>query len=362
MELVHEFVGIGPHGIHHVPHAGEVVGQPGHLSPVAEDAHRPCQSAVFIQGQAVSQHPHVLEGLHAHVVLRPPGAQNAVQGGRGVDGVEGAAHGGLRRQGEHLGCGGVEKDDTPFPVDGQNPLLQGLQNVLPLVEAPGEGVWFVAHQGALDAPGQPQGQQGPHCRRQRTDGRQAQGGGQRHMGQAAQVEPHGHKADYRPGFVPDGGVGRVVGAHWTAVVKGIGLRPCQGAGLGGASVAAADKAAVWRIAEHAFRVSHQNQIDIRGAGGGRVQKVGQLVCGYLPQQGLPHEGHLGENGCGVKQILVQGLPLGPQGDVEGAGQGKGHRDGDDNQAQPHELGADGTPGLVGHGQCASFFPVGISIR
>ena len=83
--------------------------------------------------------------------------------------MEGAAHGGLRRQGEHLGCGGVEKDDTPFPVDGQNPLLQGLQNVLPLVEAPGEGVWFVAHQGALDAPGQPQGQQGPHCRRQRTD-------------------------------------------------------------------------------------------------------------------------------------------------------------------------------------------------
>ena len=60
--------------------------------------------------------------------------------------MEGAAHGGLRRQGEHLGCGGVEKDDTPFPVDGQNPLLQGLQNVLPLVEAPGEGVWFVAHQ------------------------------------------------------------------------------------------------------------------------------------------------------------------------------------------------------------------------
>ena len=104
-------------------------------------------------------------------------------------GVEGAAHGGLRRQGRASGCGGVEKKMHMPSRSMADPPLQDASECPPAGGSAGRGVWFVAHQGTLDAPGQPQSQQGPHCRRQRADGRQAQGDGQRHMGQAAGEPP-----------------------------------------------------------------------------------------------------------------------------------------------------------------------------
>ena len=39
MEFIEKFVGIGPHGVHHMAYAGEIVGHAGELGSVAEDAH-----------------------------------------------------------------------------------------------------------------------------------------------------------------------------------------------------------------------------------------------------------------------------------------------------------------------------------
>ena len=118
MELVHKFMGIGPHGVHHVPHPGEVVGQTGHFGAVAENAHRAGEAAILIQGQPVGEYPDIFEGAHTDIVLRLSGAQDPVQRGAGIDGMEGFAHHPLLIQREHLGCGGIEKDDGLLPVNG----------------------------------------------------------------------------------------------------------------------------------------------------------------------------------------------------------------------------------------------------
>ena len=91
----------------------------------------------------------------------------------------------LQRPAQHVGellCveqaqpRGIDIDHSRIFVDGDDALLQGLQNVLPLVEHLSEGVRLIAQQGVLDGAGQVAGQdQGDAGGQESQDGEAAHG-------------------------------------------------------------------------------------------------------------------------------------------------------------------------------------------
>ena len=183
VELVDEFVGIGPHGLHQVAAAGEGLGQVGHLGAVPEHRHRPHDLPVLPNGHPVGQN--LLAARHLlqmDIVLRLSGGEQAGQLGGGVDLQQGPPQhlSGVLGP-EHPQARGVHIGDHAVPVDGQNALVQGLQNVLPLVEELAEHVGLIAHKGVLDGPRQVPGEEQAHS-----------GGQEGEDGEA------GHRVDDRP--------------------------------------------------------------------------------------------------------------------------------------------------------------------
>ena len=216
------------------------------------------------------------------------------------------------------------------------------------MELPGKGVRFIAHQGALDAAGQPHGQQAAQHRRHHAHSQQPQGGTQPHQGHTAEIDPHDDKADHFPRLIPHRGIGGVVGAHGAGFVGGIGGGSRQGIGLGDAGIGRAYEGPVGHVDQGGLGVPHQNQVDVRRPGRGLVQIIGQFLHGICPLQGFPEQGHPGEDGGRVEQIVVQRPLLTAQGEIEGPRQREGNGHNDDDEIHPHEPGADGSRGLYGH--------------
>ena len=201
------------------------------------------------------------------------------------------AQGGLPVHGEHLRRSGIEVDHLLFPIDGQDTLLQRVQNILPLVELLSEGIRLIAVQGAFDAAGQLHGQQAAQHRRHHTHRQQPQGGTQPHHGHAAEVDAHNDKTDDRSLLIPHGSIGGVVRAHGAGLIKGIGVSSLQGTGLSGTRVGRADEGPVGHIEQSGLGVPHQDQVDVRCTLRGLIQIVGQLLCRTCPLQSLPEHGH-----------------------------------------------------------------------
>ena len=263
--------------------------------------------------------------------------------------MEVTAQGGRAVQREHLRRRIVEEDDRLVAVDGQNAFLQGVQDVLALEKLAGKGVGLIAQQGLLDAAGEALGQQRAQDGRHNAHGDETKRGAQSHRRHAAEVDPHDDKADHAARLVPDGGVGRVVRAHGSGLVGGVGGSPSQSFRLRRAGVGGTDEGPVRHIEEGGAGVAHQDQIDVRGVENGVIQVIGQLVNGQLSLEGLLEHGYLGENGGRVEEVVVQSGLLTAQGEVERAHQGEGDGHHHDHKAQMDQLGADGRLCLCVHG-------------
>ena len=197
MELVHKLVGVGPHGLHHVLHAGEILRQTGHLRAVAVDGHRPHHLPILPDGQAVGEHPAAGEGVDAHVVLRPPGFQQTAQGGGAVQLRYGPPDSGLLPvKAEELPSCLIHIDDLSAAVDGHDPLLERLQHYLLAAEELPEVIGLIAHEALLDPPRHPAGEQDPQKARRGGHQEKLQNGVPEQHPKAAGVDPHCHKAHH----------------------------------------------------------------------------------------------------------------------------------------------------------------------
>ena len=214
MQLVHEFVGVGAHGLHDVLHAGQLPGQAGHFGAVAEDRHRAHDLPVPPYRHPVRQHadPRAL-GLHADAVLGLAGMQHAGNTGLGADGFQQLAHGGVFVQREQFRRGPVQVDHPVVPVDGQQPFVQRVQQFHAAQEQVAEGVGFVPQQVAFDPPRQLQAQQRAHAQRRQPDEQIDGQRAQHRKTDGAQVQPGRHVAPDTAVVPAHGGVGAVVGAH-----------------------------------------------------------------------------------------------------------------------------------------------------
>ena len=140
------------------------------------------------------------------------------------------------------------------------------------MKAPGKRLRLIALQGGFDSPGQALGQQHGHRHGQQAQQHHLEDGDHRHMGQAAQVESHHHKADDLSRAVSDGGIGRVLRAQGAGFIGGVGSLTGQGQVLCIPGVLSPPQSRVWRINKGVVQISHQNQVDIRGMFRGGVQK------------------------------------------------------------------------------------------
>ena len=357
MELIHKFMGIGPHSLHHMLHARQIIRHTGQLGAVAEDAHRTGQRSILIQRHPVSQHPNLFQRVHTHVILRLAGAEDAVQRGTGIDLMEGPAYGSLPVNGEHLRRRLVEKNHLLLCIDGQDALLKRVQDILPLVEPAGKGVRLITHQRLLDAAGQAHGQQRTqHCRHH-THRQQAKHRVQTHQSHAAEVDSYNDEADHFPRLVPHRGIGGVVRAHGPGLIGGVGGLTGQRRLLGRPHIGGADQGAVRHIEQFGLGVPHQDQVNIGSTAGGFVQIIGQLLYSTLPLQGLLDHRYLGQNGRGIEQIVVKSRLFTAQGKIEGTAYGKSNGYDDNHQVHPHQSGTDGGSGLCGHRHPPPLLPV-----
>ena len=145
------------------------------------------------------------------VVLRLSGGEQAGQLGGGVDLPQGPAQHILSGLGaEHPQAGGVHIGDHAVPVDGQDALVQGLQNVLPLVEELAEHVGLIAHEGVLDGPRQVPGEDQAHPGSQKGEDGEAGHRVDDRLVDAAHPDAHRDKAQQLSRLVRHRGQGPVL--------------------------------------------------------------------------------------------------------------------------------------------------------
>ena len=192
VELIDELVGIGPHGFHQVAHTGELLRHGGGLSAVLENGYRAYDLVVLPNGHSVGQGGLAAgDVLEVDVVLRLSGGEQTGQQGVRIELLQRPAQ--YVRESlrvEQVQPRGIDIDYIRVFIDGDDALLQGLQNVLPLVEHLPEGVRFIAQQGLLDRTGQVAGQEQGNAGGQEGQNGEAAHGVQHDLMDAAHPDAH----------------------------------------------------------------------------------------------------------------------------------------------------------------------------
>ena len=352
MQLVHELVGVGAHRLHDVLHAGQLAGQAGDLGAVAEDRHRPHDAPVAPDRHPVGQNAHMAQRFQADVVLSLLGAQHLRDGGLGVHlGQRAAQHGVLVKR-EHLGRRAVDVHNVRVAVDGQQPLVQGVQQLHAAQKQIAEGVRLIPQQPAFDAAGQLQAQQCADAQRRQADAHKHRQRAQRHRADGLQIQPGQHVAGHRAVRAAHGGHGAVVGAQ-----RGLGVVQQHLAALGQAAAqfgvqcrqpraavpARYDVGIVYRLA---LRVVHGKQVDALDA----LHRA-QGVFLQLLRVAVPVQGQRIGRGLhgGGQRVVAHALLLRKAQPQPGAG-GQDHRHQNAQHAHTADLLVQRLPGgLVRHG-------------
>ena len=342
VELVDELVGIGPHGLHQMAHAGELLRHGGGLGAVLEDGHRAHDLVVLPDGHPVGQGGLAAGNvLEVDVVFRLSGGEQAGQQGIGIELLQRPAQyvGGLLRV-EKAQARGVDIDHICVLVDGDDALLQGLQNVLALVEHLAEGVRLIAQQGLLDGAGQIAGQHQGDAGGQESQDGEATHGVQHDLVDAAHPDAHGYKAQQGAVQIMDRGEGAVLRAGDAGACVHLGQLPTQDRERIHIRVDRPHKGGVRAVPDDAVVVGHHDGVNVLDPGDGPVQVVGEHRAVRPVGQKIGHIRRLGQHLGGIHQVAVQVLILHAQGEQQGGGHAQDRGGQDQEQAEGLQLMAD----------------------
>ena len=279
--------------------------------------------------------------LEVDVVFRLSGGEQAGQQGIGIELLQRPAQyvGGLLRV-EKAQARGVDIDHICVLVDGDDALLQGLQNVLALVEHLAEGVRLIAQQGLLDGAGQIAGQHQGDAGGQESQDGEATHGVQHDLVDAAHPDAHGYKAQQGAVQIMDRGEGAVLRAGDAGACVHLGQLPPQDRERIHIRVDRPHKGGVRAVPDDAVVVGHHDGVNVLDPGDGPVQVVGEHRAVRPVGQKIGHIRRLGQHLGGIHQVAVQVLILHAQGEQQGGGHAQDRGGQDQEQAEGLQLMAD----------------------